>query len=290
MTTFRHTPLLLALLPIAALAAGCDRAAAPTPPAASAPAAASAGPQTALGRVVDSALDKARREMETGNISVSGDMHVNINGHEFGREHGSDGRPKAEISPAGDFLVDGKAVAITPAQRALLLEQRQQILTIASAGMAMGVKGADLAGKALGETVAGLFSGDSENIQRRLEAEGAKLEVEARKLCAQLPPMLATQQKLAASLPAYKPYATMTQEDVDDCGKHDTVIHRGDAGVQHAIRDEVRQAVREEVRSTVRGATRGTLRADDHADEAADKGANEASEADARAARPSPAG
>ena len=29
--------------------------------------------------------------------------------------------------------------------------------------------------------------------------------------------MMATQQKLAASLPAFKPYATMTQEDIDDC-------------------------------------------------------------------------
>ena len=31
--------------------------------------------------------------------------------------------------------------------------------------------------------------------------------------------MLVSQQKLAAALPAFKPYATMTQQDVDDCGK-----------------------------------------------------------------------
>ena len=30
------------------------------------------------------------------------------------------------------------------------------------------------------------------------------------------------QQALAASLPAFKPYATMTQEDIDDCGKDAT--------------------------------------------------------------------
>ena len=31
--------------------------------------------------------------------------------------------------------------------------------------------------------------------------------------------LLASQQALAANLPAFKPYATMTQEDIDDCGK-----------------------------------------------------------------------
>ena len=40
------------------------------------------------------------------------------------------------------------------------------------------------------------------------------------KLCKQLPGMLASQQALAASLPAFKPYARMTQADIDDCGKH----------------------------------------------------------------------
>ena len=29
--------------------------------------------------------------------------------------------------------------------------------------------------------------------------------------------MLATQQQLAAALPAFKPYATMEQADIDDC-------------------------------------------------------------------------
>jgi len=37
--------------------------------------------------------------------------------------------------------------------------------------------------------------------------------------------MLASQQALAGSLPAFKPYATMTQDDINDCGK------KGDKGV-----------------------------------------------------------
>ena len=38
-------------------------------------------------------------------------------------------------------------------------------------------------------------------------------------LCTRLPPLLATQNQLAASLPEFKPYASMTQTDIDDCGK-----------------------------------------------------------------------
>ena len=54
-------------------------------------------------------------------------------------------------------------------------------------------------------------------IEQRMEAEGKKIEAQARKLCNLLPAMLNTQQELAASLPEFKPYATMTREDIDDC-------------------------------------------------------------------------
>ena len=55
--------------------------------------------------------------------------------------------------------------------------------------------------------------------EQRMEAQGEKIEAEAMKLCVQLPPLLASQQALAASLPEFKPYARMTQDDIDDCGK-----------------------------------------------------------------------
>jgi hypothetical protein len=206
--------LALAMLPVAA----CQRPASNTSASETAPpAAASTGarPRTALGRVVDKALQEARDDIETRNISISHGVHINVNGHEINRPDGQ--QPKAEISPQGDLLIEDRAVAITPAQRALLLDYRQRIVAVAEAGMAMGVKGADLAGKALGETFSGLLNGHSEEAKQRIEAEGRKLEADAKQLCAQLQPMYDTQQKLAASLPEFKPYATMTQSDVDDC-------------------------------------------------------------------------
>ena len=99
---------------------------------------------------------------------------------------------------------------------------RSQVIGIAEAGMAIGAQGAGLAGDALGGVVGAIFGGEEgggKALEQRMEAQGKKLEAEAMKLCAFLPAMLSSQQALAASLPAFKPYANMTQADIDDCGK-----------------------------------------------------------------------
>lgn len=172
-----------------------------------------------IGRQVDWALAEARKELHAGNLSINGDIDININGKRFGKS--DNGLPKAEISPQGELLVEGKAVETTAEQRRQLLTYRNQVLGIADAGIAIGSQGADLAGKALGGVFGVIFGGEQaeKEFEARMEAEGRKIEAEALKLCRQLPPLLASQQALAASLPAFKPYATMTQEDIDDCGK-----------------------------------------------------------------------
>lgn len=220
-------------------------------------AATSAEPETVLGRTVASAIDKARVELENGNIDLSNGVDVDVGDH--GRHfriggNGHDGRPKAEITPQGDMLVEGRPVEITPAQRALLLQYRHQIIGVAEAGMAVGVKGADLAGKALAETFSGLMHGDADAAGKRIEAEGEKLKADAREICAQLPGMLQTQQQLGASLPAFKPYATMTRQDVDDCMKEDrgVAVTEGNNRFGEEVRQTVRENIRDSVRATVR--------------------------------------
>jgi len=52
-----------------------------------------------------------------------------------------------------------------------------------------------------------------------VNAEASKIEAQARKLCTLLPEMMAKQQGLAVAVPEFKPYATMDQGDIDDCGK-----------------------------------------------------------------------
>ena len=219
------------LLAIALLAGapllGCSQPPAPpAPPAAPAPPTAAVADDSFIGRHVGGAIEQARKELATQNISISDGVDININGHKWKTGDGT--LPKAEITPQGDLLIEGKTVAITPAQRAELLAYRGQILGIAEAGMAIGAQGANIAGHALSGAVGAIFGGkDGEKeFEKQIEAEAAKIEVEAMKICTRLPALLTGQQALAASLPEFKPYARMTQADIDDCGK-DVGKHKG---------------------------------------------------------------
>lgn len=213
----RMLPLLLLLACAGALTA-CSRDEAPA--SADADSAASSTDDGFITRTTRNALDKARRDLAQNNISVGGRGAggVTISGFRFG---GDDGRtsslPKAEISPAGDFLVDGRTVAIDAAQRELLLAHRANIVAIAEAGIAIGMQGAQLGAEAAKGAITSLLSGKSAEFEARMEAEGEKMEAEAAKLCDHLPALLASQQALAAALPAFQPYATMDATDVDDC-------------------------------------------------------------------------
>ncbi|MCI4567134.1 YggN family protein [Lysobacter sp. CFH 32150] len=242
-TTYAIATALLASLPLLA----CSK-----PPAAPAPPAAgqSAAPQTVFGKAADSAIAKAREELASGNITLG--HNININGHDLG--DGPDGRPKAEITPRGDFLIDGQPIAISPAQRALLLQYRHNVIDIADTGMAIGVKGADLAGKAMKEALFGVITGNTDKVEQKLEGEAKALEADAQRLCQHLPTLLATQGKLADALPEFVPYATMTQKDIDDCGKEDSMSDAERA----RVRDEIRDGIRESIRGSVRGAVQAT--------------------------------
>lgn len=154
---------------------------------------------TSVGAKVREATDKARKEMAEGNISI-----------------GSDGA-KVELTPTGDLLINGASIPLNDSQRAITLRYRTQMIGIAEAGIDIGVQGANLGAKAAGEAIKGIFSGNSEQIEARINAEADKIKASATKLCDQLPALMATQQQLAAAVPEFKPYATMDQGDIDDC-------------------------------------------------------------------------
>lgn len=192
----------------------------PSKPAASKPSASAQEPESALGRTIDREIRKAREKLATENINV-GSVHVRSGDHGgisiFSDEDNGD-LPKAEITPQGDLLIEGKPVAIDARQRALLLEYRAHLIGIAESGMDIGVQGADLAAKAVGEAFKGIFSGKSEqDIEKSVEAQTDRIKLAAAQLCGRLPDMMASQQKVAAAVPEFKPYATMTQDDIDDC-------------------------------------------------------------------------
>lgn len=211
------------------LLAACS--AAPAPAAQTAASATSSLP--AISAVVDHALDRANAKLQTGDITLS-------------ERDGAHAYPEARITPQGDLLIGGKAVALTPTQRGEVLAYRQQLLGVAEAGMAVGKQGAALGVRATSVALAAVFSGKSEQqVRQQVEAQASGIRVAAARICDRLPAVLASQQKLAADVPAFGPYASMTQKDIDDC-------HRDALRGASAARAEVRQSARDHIRAGIR--------------------------------------
>lgn len=217
--------LTLATLTALTFLSACQPPAPPAPPAApgsstqaKVDANGKAIPQSALGRTTAEALEAARKELATQNISINGGEDIQING--VGLKSDAN-LPKAEITPAGDLIIGGKTVTATAAQRTHLLAYRNEIIAIANAGMNMGVHGADLASEALTNVPGLIFGGDEAHkaFEAKMEAKGKEMEAQAKLLCQSLVPMLETQQQLAAIMPEFKPYANLAQSDLDDCMK-----------------------------------------------------------------------
>ena len=210
---FRVTPLALSLVCLLA-ASACQRHADPATDDQDSTS------KNVVARAMERAASETKQRLETENISIG----PGGEGIQFGRRKGD--LPKAEITPQGDLLIEGKKVAVDAAQRALLLEYRRQIAAVAEAGIRVGAQGVDLAGKAVSEAIKGVFSGNTDQVEQRVEAEAQRIEVSAKQLCDLLPAMLATQQQLAASLPEFKPYANMDQDDVEGCMSDHDSSHR----------------------------------------------------------------
>lgn len=164
-------------------------------------------------RTADADLDTAARQVATENMTLTAD---------------ADGTPKAAITPTGDFLVAGKAIATTPRQREDLLAYRAQYIDIAQQGIAIGHEGVNVGRRAVAPLIfASLFGASDKSIDASMDKRMAGVRAATAKLCDRMPALLATQRQLAAELPAFAPYATLTQQKIDDCradALHDTSV------------------------------------------------------------------
>lgn len=225
---------------------------------------ASTGPQTALGRTVDRAMSKAREELATTNLDLNNTVQVRSGGVFIGSERGPDDRPKGEITPAGDLLIDGTPVAINESQRRLLLDYRTSVLAIAETGMALGVRGADLGMKAAGEALRGVFSGNTDQIEKNIKAEAEKLKLESRLICTQLQSVHEGQQALRASVPEFEPYANLSEESARKCVEKSeesdgmAVFDVNPSSTQAQVQTEIRDGIRQGIRSAVQGVSAAT--------------------------------
>ncbi len=163
-------------------------------------------------------LAKARLDLDAGNLDIGNGLH-------FGRHHDDkaaaspNDKPRAEITPKGDFLIDDKAVAIDAGQRAQLLAYRTLVIGIAKEGIDIGERSAlaavDQVDRGLFGLMLGALTGSTERKVERQVETAIKPAVE--QLCRRPPAVLASQRQLAASLPAFAPYAELGQDDIGDC-------------------------------------------------------------------------
>lgn len=160
-------------------------------------------------------LAKARTELETENLDVGDNLQFGTSG----RHKPASSLPKAEISRNGDFLIDGKALAIDEAQRRELLAYRGLIIDVAKAGIDMGERSAQAALDSVDRGMFSLFVGAmTGSLERRVEKQAREtVQPLALQLCRRLPEVRASQQHLAASVPQFQPYATLEARDAEDC-------------------------------------------------------------------------
>lgn len=166
-------------------------------------------------------LAKAKRELDTENLRIDNSLQF---GDEKSRKakHAKATLPAAEITPQGDFLIEGKQQRIDAGQRRQLLVYRGQVIDVAKIGIDIGQHSAEAALDAVdnGSWLGLIFGGLTGSLERRVERTvKQQIEPQVRSLCLQIPALRNSQQQLAASLPQFRPYATLEADDVADCEK-----------------------------------------------------------------------
>ncbi|GAB3368996.1 hypothetical protein GCM10027431_15380 [Lysobacter rhizosphaerae] len=128
-----------------------------------------------------------------------------------------DRQAKAEITHDGDLLIDGKTVVVTPEQRSMLQEYRRLAADMGKQGIKIGARGAEVAQVAVWEALKSVFTSLGGEVEKGIDTEFARIETSVVELCDRLPRLMALQQQLKASLPAFAPYAALSQDDIDEC-------------------------------------------------------------------------
>lgn len=127
--------------------------------------------------------------------------------------------PDAVITPAGDLLLGGKTVTTTDAQRQAMTAYRKALQGMVQQSIEVGKAGAQLGVQAATEAVKGLFNGQADQIDAKIEAKTGAIEAAAAKLCDHLEVMRAAQDAAVALVPAFKPYGGLEKDDITDCRK-----------------------------------------------------------------------
>jgi hypothetical protein len=125
--------------------------------------------------------------------------------------------PDAIVSATGELSIAGKNLPVDPAQKGLVIRYFAAATTLHNDSFATGMAGASTAMTAIGSVVTGLANGEPDKIGQAVEAEAAKVEAAALKVCGDLQELVVVQNGLAESLPDFMPYALIDAKSVDEC-------------------------------------------------------------------------
>ncbi|MDO1527335.1 hypothetical protein QMK61_00675 [Fulvimonas sp. R45] len=128
------------------------------------------------------------------------------------------GSPKAAIEADGSLAIGDKDVAVTPAERNLLVQYNQSVRSVHETGVAMGKAGGEMALKA----VEAKLEAKPDKADRQAQAGAGRMKKLSLDICKAEAGIKSAQDQLAAQLPAFKPYASIVSaSDVANCAKDD---------------------------------------------------------------------
>ena len=123
---------------------------------------------------------------------------------------------EARISRDGDLTIDGKRQRVSARDRDDLIRYNATMHWLEDRAVDIGLQGAGLAVVAIGEAVAAALTGEEDGVERRVEVRAERLKDDVRELCAEMRRLEGVQDRLAARLRSFRPFAVM-EMDADDC-------------------------------------------------------------------------
>lgn len=121
------------------------------------------------------------------------------------------GRPDAHVTRDGDFSIGSHAVTLTPGQRQLFRRYYAEARITVNASTTMGKQGMEMAARGIGSAIGSIFHASASSTGGQTNAQSHAIEREASAICADVKALGATQDALAAELPAFAPYGSSSR-------------------------------------------------------------------------------
>jgi len=144
---------------------------------------------------------------ERGGISLrNGAVLIKVKGHDTAR-----------VSSTGGLRIGDADIAVSPQGQAALEHYNATAQIFTDQAMNLGLDSADFALHTLGQVFEGLVQGTPDRAGREAEQGSRVIEARARGLCLRIQEWRLAQDAAAEAVPAFRPYAVIRGEDLDDC-------------------------------------------------------------------------